>query len=201
MHCPYCQQSVAEESAQCAACGLDLARLDGVLGIAPVLQAGLTDVAGVLIPAAARQIRRSLSQFRERFPQIQLALLVQEAPTVVPLTTWAWWLFNRSRFSLALDKGFVNRDILLAVDPVKRQAALTIGYGLEPFVGKRDLSDALAAGQSALAAGDWAETCGRILVALDDGLRQILDRMSRAYGVPLPLLAPPEEASEPANHW
>ena len=146
MHCPYCQQSVAEESAQCAACGLDLARLDGVLGFAPVLQAGLTDKAGVLIPAAARRIRRALAQFRERFPQIQLALLLQEAPAIVPLTTWAWWLFNRSQFSLALDKGFVNRDILLAIDPVSRQAALTIGYGLEPFVGKRDLGDALAAG-------------------------------------------------------
>jgi len=201
MHCPYCQQSVAEESPQCAACGLDLARLDSVLGIPPVLQAGLTDIAGWLTPRETRQVKRALSRFRDRFPQIQLALLLQKAPDIVPMRTWAWWLFNRSQFSLALDKGFVNRDILLALDPVRRQAVLTIGYGLEPFVGKRDLGDALAAGQAALAAGDGAEACGRVLVALDDALRQIIDRMSRTYGVPVPLLAPPEEAAEPANTW
>ena len=108
MHCPYCQQSLAEESAQCAACGLDLARLDGVLGIPPVLQAGLTDMAGWFTPRETRQVKRALSRFRGRFPQIQLALLLQQAPDIVPMRTWAWWLFNRSQFSLALDKGFVN---------------------------------------------------------------------------------------------
>ena len=78
---------------------------------------------------------------------------------------------------------------------------LTIGYGLEPFVGKRDLGDALAAGQPALAAGDGAEACGQILVALDDALRQIIDRMSRTYGVPVPLPSPLEDAAEPAHTW
>lgn len=201
MHCPYCQQSLAEDTAQCAACGLDLARLDGVLGIPPVLQAGLSDKAGILTTAEARRVRRALTQFRERFPQIQLALLFQQAPDIVPMRTWTWWLFNRSQFSLALDKGFVNRDILLAIDPQLRRAAITIGYGLEPFVGKRDLAEALAASQPALAAGDWAEACGQILVALDDGLRQIISRMPRVYGVPVPLLAPQEDAAETANIW
>jgi hypothetical protein len=201
MHCPYCQQSVAEQSVQCAVCGLDLERLDGLLGIPPVLQAGLTDSAGVLPAKAARQVRAALRQFRERFPQIQLALLVEEAPDKVPMRTWVWWLFNRSRFSLALDKGFVNRDILLVLDPGRRQVVVTIGYGLEPFVGKRDLADALAAGQPALAAGDWGEACGEILVALDDAFRQIIDRMSRAYGVPVPLLQPQTGEEEPAAVW
>jgi hypothetical protein len=201
MHCPYCQQSVAEQSAQCDSCGLDLDRLEGVLGIPPVLQAGLSDPGGVLPSKAARQVKAALVQFRERFPQIQLALLMEEAPEKVPMRTWAWWLFNRSRFSFALDKGFVNRDILLVIDPVRRQAVVTIGYGLEPFVGKRDLSDALAAGQPALAAGDWAEACGQILVALDDAFRQIIDRMSRTYGVPVPLLQPQAGVEEPAAAW
>ena len=201
MHCPYCQQSITEDTVQCEACGLDLARLDGVLGIPPVLQAGLSDTQGALTPAATRQVKRALTQFRERFPQIQLALLIQECPDIVPMRTWAWWLFNRSRFSRALDKGFVNRDILLAIDPVQHRAALTIGYGLEPFVGKRDLAEALAAAQPALAAGDLAEACGQILVALDDGLRRIIDRMPRTYGVPVPLLTPQEDPAEPANSW
>lgn len=201
MHCPYCQQSVAEDTAQCDSCGLDLARLDGVLGIPPVLQAGLTDKAEVLTSTAARHVRRALTQFRGRFPQIQLALLLQQAPDAVPMRTWAWWLFNRSQFSLALDKGFVNRDILVALDPIRHQAVITIGYGLEPFVGKRDLADALAAAQPALASGEWAEACGQILVGLDDGLRKIIDRMSLTYGVPAPLLAPQEEAPEYANIW
>lgn len=154
MHCPYCQQSVAEPS-RCAVGGLDLARLDGLPGILPMRQAGLTDSAGVLPAQAARQEGAALRSFQERFPRIQWALLVEEAPDKVPMRTRVWWLFNRSRFSFALDKGFGNRDIQLGVDPVRRQAVVTIGYRLEPFVGKRDLADALAAGQPALAAGDW----------------------------------------------
>ena len=93
------------------------------------------------------------------------------------------------------------RDILLTIDPARRAAALTIGYGLEPFVGKRDLADALHAGLPALATADWAEACCQILIALDDRLRQIIDRMSRTYGVPVPLLAPAEETAASANNW
>ena len=201
MHCPYCQQSVSEDSAQCAACGLDLQRLDRVLGIPPVLSAGLTDLDGVLSTADTRRVGRALLQFRRRFPQIQMALLIGKAPQAVPLRTWMWWLFNRSRFSLALDKGFVNRDILFALDTTRKQAGLTIGYGLEPFVGKRDLSDVLQAGGMALDAGEWGGACHEILIALDQGLRQTISRMPLTYGVPLPLLSCSEDWVETGPAW
>lgn len=201
MHCPYCQQPVAEDSAQCAGCGLDLGRVDSVLGIPPVIPSGISDMAQVLSGSAARQIKRALGQFCGRFPQITVAVVLVEAPEVVPLRTWAWWLFNRGNFSAALDKGFMNRDLLLVINPVRRQAALTMGYGLEPFVAPRDLSNALTAGTAALAAGEWAEYCQQVLVALDDGLRQIIGRMSQAYGVPVPLLTASPPPAEGAAVW
>ncbi len=201
MHCPYCQHTLTEDAAQCAACGLSLDRLDGVLGLPPMLRAGVTDFDEVLSAAETRRVTRALRQFRERFPQTQLAVLFGTAPATVPLRTWVWWLFNRSQFSLALDKGFVNRDILLVIDPTRRQAALTIGYGLEPFVGKRDLTDALAAGRVALEAGEWAEACREILIALDHSLRQIIGRMPLTYGVPLPLLKEEAESVPQGSTW
>ncbi len=196
MHCPYCQQSLTEVSVQCGACGLDLGRLDAVLGIPPVIAAGVKDTGNVLGKAGARQVRGALGRFEARFPQVQVALVVEPGPVVVPLRTWAWWLFNRGQFSSALDKGSVNRDVMLVVDPSRRQAAMTIGYGLEPFVGPRDLAKALEAGVGALAAGEWAVACCQVLVALDEGLRGIVGRMSQTYGVPLPLL---KEASRPVG--
>lgn len=190
MHCPYCQKPVAEESAQCAGCGLDLEKLDSVLGIAPVISAGLNDRGGVLRGAESRKVKLAISQFCERFPQIQLAVVFDEPTTVVPLRTRAWWLFNRGNFSAALDKGFVNRDLLLTIDPARRQAALTMGYGLEPFVSVRDLTVALDAGAPALAACEWADACGQILATLDQAMVVIIARMPRTYGVPVPLLTP-----------
>jgi hypothetical protein len=201
MTCPYCQQSLTEDSVQCVGCGLDLGRLDGVLGIPPVIAGGLTDVAELLSRAGARQVRRALAHFEERFPQVRVAVLLQSGPGVVPLRTWAWWLFNRGNFSAALDKGFVNRDVMLVVDPDRGQAALTIGYGLEPFVGQRDLAAALEAGQASLVAGEWAEACCQMLVALDGGLRVIVGRMSQTYGVPLPLLTETPQPAEAAAAW
>ncbi len=201
MHCPYCQQAVAEDSGQCVACGLDLGRLDGVLGIPPVISAGLSDLAGVLPARDVRQVKRSLERFGQHFPQIQVALVLAEAPSVVPLRTWAWWLFNRGGFSLALDKGSMNRDILLVLDPLNRQAALTIGYGLEPFVGRRDLAGALEAGQGSLAAGDWVGAGDRVLTTLAGALRVIIGRMSQAYGVPPGQSAEPNESAASAPAW
>ncbi|MDB6070362.1 MAG: Psb32 and founding protein of phosphatase [Verrucomicrobiales bacterium] len=163
-------------------------RLDAVLGMPLILRAGLHDEAGLLNARETRQVKRALVQFCGRFPQVHVAFLIKEPPTVVPLRTWTFWLFNRGHFSTALDKGFVNRDMLLVLDPVARRMALTVGYGLEPFVGQRDLSAALDSGRAALEAGDWAEACCQVLVALDHGLQVIIGRMPRTYGVPMPLL-------------
>jgi hypothetical protein len=201
MHCPYCQQPVTEETVQCAGCGLDMLRLDALLGIPPVLAAGLTDEEGVLNGGDIRAIKRAVGQFRDRFPQIKLALLFRQAPDVVPMRVWAWWLFNRGNFSAEIDRGYTNRDILLVVDPDRRQAAMTMGYGLEPFVGQRDLTAALAAGQPALIAGEWAGACRQILIALDQGLQSIVERMPRTYGVPMPLLIEQEAVDPTAVPW
>lgn len=201
MHCPYCQQPVTEESPQCVACGLDMQRLDAVLGVPLILQAGLRDDGRVLDARATKVVKRALAQFCGRFPQVHMALLIRPAPTVVPLRTWAWWLFNRGQFSAALDKGSVNRDMLLVLDPVARRMALTVGYGLEPFVGQRDLSAALDSGRGALEAGDWAEACCQVLVALDHGLQVIIGRMPRTYGVPMPLLLDQEEPAAGSAGW
>jgi uncharacterized membrane protein YgcG len=198
MQCPYCQKPVLEASVQCGDCGLDLAKLDGVLGIPPVIAAGLTDPAQVLQGKSSRQVKRALEKFAMRFPQVRVAVVIENAAAVVPLRTWAWWLFNRGHFSAALDQGFMNRDILLVLDPVRHQTALTIGYGLEPFVGTRDLAGALAAGEPALEAGDWAGACEQILVALDQALAVIVGRMPRTYGVPLPMLLE-GSAAEPVS--
>ncbi len=188
MHCPFCQQPVTEESAQCLSCGLDLGKLDAVLGIAPVIGAGVTDTANLLTRRGLRQIEKALGQFRDRFPQIQVAVVFQESPAAVPLRTWCWWLFNRGNFSAALNQGCVNRDFLLAIDPVRRRSALTIGYGLEPFVSARDLTRALEAGQAALEAEAWTECVEAVLTTLGQSLQVIVSRMPRTYGIPAPLL-------------
>lgn len=198
MECPYCQNPVLEASVQCPDCGLDLGKLDTVLGMAPVIGAGLTDPAQRLGGRDVRLVKRVLAEFCARFPQTQVAVVIEAAPAVVPLRTWAWWLFNRSHFSAALDQGFVNRDLLLVMDPARHQAALTIGYGLEPFVGVGDLEQALAAGNPALKAGGWAEACAQILSFLDRALEAIVTRMPQTYGVPLPLLAGAAAAGETA---
>lgn len=51
MHCPYCQQSVAEPS-RCAVGGLDLARQDGLPGILLVPVPLLQPLSGEEEPAA-----------------------------------------------------------------------------------------------------------------------------------------------------
>ena len=134
MHCPYCQTPVREDSPACPQCGLNMEKAEAYFGTVPPVMDGLNDHAGVLGPSGARRIRHRIAAFNRRFPQCGFTVVFMQLANGMPGATYTYWMFNRANPAGEMRQGSANRHVFLLVDTAGRNAWLTHGYGLEPFV-------------------------------------------------------------------
>ncbi|MEM6910135.1 MAG: TPM domain-containing protein [Verrucomicrobiota bacterium] len=183
MECPYCGGELSEFLPQCPHCGIDLTRLDAVMGAVPRLSPDITDSAQILTAPVRRRLLASIHRFHRSFPQIRLSMVtVSETPNV-SLRTYAFWIFNRSAFGSGFSKGPKNRHILLALHSGSNEAALMVGYGLEPFVGRRHLDAILQEQIPHFSRGAWGEGLEGTVQLLEQTLVEIWSAIDQTYGV------------------
>ena len=143
MKCPSCARPLPQPVPQCPHCRLTLRQLDIKFGAVPRHSRYLTDRTEKLpVPETAR-LRETLELFERKFPQILFSVFVAQLPKDSSISEYAFWLANRATFSAFDFKGEENFDFLLLIDPAAGAAAITIGYGLEPFLPEEDLQAAL----------------------------------------------------------
>ena len=140
MKCPYCHAHAHEELARCPECGFALQQVRELFGVAPNLAAGVHDLQAVFTARQIRTLKGRLAEFRRKFPQSSFSVVTADHPSPsLPLAVFAFWLFNMSGLCRNLDKGGDNHDLLLVIEANLGLACLTIGYGLEPFIGQEHL--------------------------------------------------------------
>jgi uncharacterized membrane protein YgcG len=171
MRCPYCRSPLAETSPECPSCRLTLDRAIRLLGPPPPLDPGVTDRAGALPRGDAKRLTREITRLRRTFPQTDLHVLLHDFPEEHPLELHVFWLFNGSRPTAGERQGGDHHGILLALDPGRGRAALTVGYGLEPFLGDEALDHLLERAEPAWSNGDWTRGILEVL----DGLARLLE--------------------------
>jgi len=197
--CPYCQARLRETDPECAQCGINLGKVDSLLGAVPRLVSGLSDGAGLI---ERRDQRRILKQVREThlaFPQVELSVVTLDGiPPGVNLQTYTFWLFNRSDIARHLDSDGRNYDILLTIDAAGDNAALIVGYGLEPLVGRHHLAKVLETGRPHLIAGAYAAGVLIIIEHLHAQLREIADGTPAAFALPPIAVAKTKSMTEAA---
>ncbi len=157
--------------------------LDRALGVPPMIEAAVTDLAGLLQKRQLRELLRVIAEFEAEFPQVTAAFVACHSPKNIPLRGYLFWLFNHSRVVPALENGGCNRLILLGVDPTAGTSACMIGYGLEPFVPPSVLSTALGAAATAFAAGDFASGMGAVLGQIAPVLTRVAEEAPQAFGL------------------
>ncbi len=143
----------------------------------------VADLAGVLSRRDIRLIARAARLFGERFPQIHIHTVTCHIRSPYPVSLYAIWALNRGGLCRGADAAGNSRDILLALNPDTRTAALTLGYGLEPFVGVHHLENAVAAGRKELASGHFAKAIRPIFDALAEALCDISKGLNRTFGI------------------
>ena len=183
MLCPYCQKPLAEDAAACGVCGLSLARADAYFGTPPRLSPDVTDPAGLLTASARQRIIGALDRFHRRFPQCRLGVALLSMPDEMPGATRAFWLFNRGAGDGGLNTGSANRRLFLLIDPDAGEATLTIGYGLEPFIGPQHLEAVLTTAADALARAEWATAVETAAHQLESLMRRIIAGLPRTFGL------------------
>ena len=190
MRCPFCQAPLEETQASCGGCGISLERMDPRLGPAPPVSSGLADLAGILSAKDCRRIRRELREIEIVFQQLHVSVAtVDGVPEGVNLSAYTFWLFNRSDIVRQFDTDGRNYDILFTIDSRSRHAALIIGYGLEPFVGKHHLTEVLASGHSHLVVDGYAAAILTMLDTLRTLLREIAAGIPAAFALaPAPVV-------------
>ena len=148
-------------------------RLDLKFGAVPRHDAHVTDVTERLPEKELEKLRARVALFERKFPQTFLSVFIIGLPEGVEVGEYAFWLANRALFSALETVGEENFDILLVVNTTAGAAALTVGYGLEPFVTEDDLEAALEAGRASWMGGDIAAGIRACVDKLQERLRRI----------------------------
>ena len=141
-------------------------RLDIKFGMVPRHSRYLSDRVGRLTLPQMESLRESLRLFEKKFPQSLFSVLVADLPAGSSVSEYAFWMANRARFSSLEKKHGDNFDLLLVIDVTSNTAALTTGYGLEPYLEEEDLQEVLQALVRSLGKGDLAagiHDCVRVM--------------------------------------
>lgn len=168
MKCPACDHSLDAPAARCPVCKFSLQRLDTKFGLVPRHSRFLTDRSGRIAMNEMAQLRATLRLFEKKFPQILFSIFIDELGEETSVSEFAFWMANRARFNSLEKKAGNNFDMLLVIDLATPSAALTTGYGLEPYVQEEDLNEMLNALVLPLRDGRVA-----------DGIRALLDTLTR----------------------
>jgi uncharacterized membrane protein YgcG len=151
-----------------------------LVGAVPRLAPVVADTTRSLNPAEQQMLKKQITRIQRRFPQLVLQVVVHEFPLEHPFSLHVFWLFNAANFAGDSRRGKDNHALLLALDPVRSEAAIMPGYGLEPFLRREALDHLLELAGPAWENHQWADGLSRVL----DGFDKLLES-----------IALPEEAS------
>ena len=78
-----------------------------------------------------------------------------------------FWMFNAANFAGDIRRGKDNHALLVALDPVRGEAAIIPGYGLENFLKTETLDHLLVIAAPAWQSARWADGILGVLEGLD----------------------------------
>jgi hypothetical protein len=132
--CPSCGGIMERESLNCPICGFTGSKTMDLFGTRPPMLQPVLDAAGVWSAQDQREIKRAVSRFNQRFPQIRWRICVVALGKEVSQPLFGFWLLNAS----PLAEGETEEDrtwtVLLIVDSEKQTASVTPGYRAEPWL-------------------------------------------------------------------
>lgn len=133
--------------------------------------------------AARKRVLAAINTVEKSFPQLKVAVVLAAAPEQIPLSAFAFWLFNRGQLSGAMEKGGENRLVLLLIDTHSSQCAAMMGYGLEPFMKESHLQTCLQTAATGLKSGKHGQAIEAFVRELDRQLREVCQLIPKQFGL------------------
>lgn len=151
-----------------------MAEVERIFGPVPRHRAAVNDPGGLLSVAQDQRIQRVARKIRNRFPQVFASYYLGKMPDRAHALAYGTWLQNRCRLTPGEPKLGENFTVLLFVDPVARQASLTVGYALESILDLDTLGEILDRVEPDLRRARWAG-------AAMSAWRHLLVKLDRAW--------------------
>ena len=186
MECPRCSADSPRSTPRCAHCGLDLESLSLSLGSSLVQLESLTDAAHCLRVREREALLHELEIFHQAFPQVFFAIYLGVLPGTPTPSEIAFWLLNHAAFHPADPSRLNERAALLIIDPVAKNAGITVGYALEPFLPQSRMDQFLRKIRTPLWHGEYAGAISMAIGLLAGQLRKSARRTSREAEFPPP---------------
>lgn len=179
MKCPHCSALLSASQASCMACGFSATAIRAYLGADWVRLERITDVAGRLNLRETRHLETVLDEFERRFPQCFMAAYIGVLPDTLTLPDLGFWLINHGAFQTHQITRRNDFAIVMLVDPLREQTAITLGYALEKILPEPTLLDILKKLRRPLHRGQVAEAIEAACRQVDEALRRLGRREHR----------------------
>ena len=131
----------------------------------------VADTTGLLTTGDHTKLKKRIAAIQLQFPQLILQVVVHAFPVEHPFSMHVFWLFNAGNFAGDGRRGKDNHSLLIALDPVRGEAAIIPGYGLESFLKTEPLDHLLELAGPAWQTCRWTEGILGVL----DGLTRLIE--------------------------
>ena len=151
-----------------------------MVGALPRLTPMVADTTGLLPLSDDAKLKKRIIRIQRRFPQLVLQVVIHAFPAEHPFAMHVFWMFNAGNFAGDIRGGKDNHALLVALDPVRGEAAIIPGYGLENFLKTETLDHLLELAAPAWQSTRWADG----LLGMLDGLDLLLESIAISEEAP-----------------
>lgn len=143
---------------------------DEVFGADDVSLDKFTDAAGIIRMKEREPMRKILERFEARFPQLFVSIYLGAFEELESLRQFGFWMLNRAAYvDVDLERPNEN-GILIVVDVNAKNAGITFGYALLPYLDEDSAFAALAAGHPSFLQGHYLEAIATVIQKLEGTL-------------------------------
>lgn len=145
MKCPHCECPLSTPLPACPQCGFSAEALGTYLGDHWVRLERITDAAHCLRLEDTRQCEVMMDDFERVFPQAFFAVYLGMLPTGLNVAELGFWLLNQGAFNTPLIQKRNDFGVVMVVDPVSKNLAVSLGYAIEGYFDPKTLNSLLQA--------------------------------------------------------
>lgn len=172
MKCPRCVQYIHRGAEICPHCGFSVRDVDELFGFEDIKLSCFTDAAGVFRKKERECVAKVVERFNKQFPELFIAVYFSALGDATSIRQHAFWLLNRSIFEDTGSERLNSGGVILLVDVASKEATISYGYRVEPYLNEEDTFRMLSAAHPSFLQGQYLQAVSSIGKKLAAHLRK-----------------------------
>jgi len=175
MRCPLCFQTIHDAAESCPHCGIAIDSISELYSDRARSIDILNDEAGMLRVGDRVKVKRWIDKFHLEFPQCFLSVSLVALNDAQDIRSYGVWALSDQPI-----KGAESKDsafgVMLVIDVKKKEAVITYGYQLEPYMSEKRCFDAISCAHPFLLDGQYVKA----IEVMRHGIRKMMRKNVRS---------------------